>query len=195
MKRRNFLHLVPAFGLLACGVEERGFLNKDLTDKGIVPQATLIGGDGKAVSFEDLRGKTLIVYFGYTSSPEIVPTAMRKYASLVRNLRNKDAERVQMLFISFDSERDTPERSQTYARLFNPAFTGLAADSAQIAALASQFGASYTKTPIQGSAAYHFEHSNDAYVVDAKGRLRLVLAGEALLEPISIDLQRLLAEK
>lgn len=89
-----------------------------------MPQATLIGVGGKGVSFEDFRGKALIVYFGYTSSPEIVPTAMRKYASLVRNLRDRDAERVQALFISFDSERDTPERCQTYARLFNPGFTG-----------------------------------------------------------------------
>ena len=195
MKRRNFLHLFPAFGLLACGVEERSFQNKDLTPQGVSPQANLLGGDGKAFSFEDFRGKVLIVYFGYTNSPETVPTAMRKYASLVRNLRSKDAERVQFLFISFDSERDTPELSNTYARLFNPGFAGLAADSPQIAALASQFGATYTKKSIEGSAAYHFEHSNAAYVVDAKGRLRLALAADALLEPITGDLQKLLAEK
>jgi protein SCO1/2 len=195
MKRRNFLYLLPAIGLLACGVEERGFHNKDLTAQGLAPQARLFGGDGKAVSFEDFRGKVLIVYFGYTNSPETVPTAMRKYASLVRNLRSKDAERVQFLFISFDSERDTPELSNTYARLFNPGFAGLAADGPQIAALASQFGATYTKKSIEGSAAYHFEHSNAAYVVDAKGRLRLALAADALLEPITGDLQKLLAEK
>lgn len=195
MKRRNFLHLFPAAGLLACGVDERGFHNRDLTAQGVVPQASLFAGDGKAVSFEDFRGKALIVYFGYTSSPETVPTAMRKYASLVRNLRSKDAERVQFVFISFDSERDTPERSSTYARLFNPGFAGLAADEPQIAAIASQFGATYTKKPVEGSAAYHFEHSNEAYVVDPKGHLRLALAADALLEPITADLQKLLAEK
>lgn len=192
MKRRNFLHLLPAFGLLACGVEDRGFNNKDLTAQGVVPQASLFGGDGKAVGFADFRGKVLIVYFGYTNSPETVPTAMRKYASLIRNLRSKDAERVQFLFISFDSERDTPELSNTYARLFNPGFIGLAADGPQITALASQFGASYTKKP---SASHHFDHSNDAYVLDSKGRLRLALAADVLLEPITTDLQKLLAEK
>lgn len=195
MKRRNFLHLFPAVGLIACGVDERGFHNKDLTSRGVVPQASLFGGDGKAVSFEDFRGKALIVYFGYTNSPETVPTTMRKYASLVRNLRSKDAERVQFLFISFDSERDTPERSNTYARLFNQGFTGLAADEPQIAALASQFGATYTKKSIEDSTAYHFEHSNDAYVLDPKGRLRLALAADSLFEPITADLQKLLAEK
>jgi protein SCO1/2 len=195
MKRRNFLHLFPAVGLLACGVDERGFHNKDLTAQGVVPQARLFAGDGKAVSFEDFRGKALIVYFGYTSSPETVPTAMRKYASLVRNLRSKDAERVQFLFVSFDSERDTPERSSTYARLFNQGFIGLAADGAQITAIASQFGATYTKKLVEGSTAYHFEHSNEAYVVDPKGHLRLALAADALLEPITADLQKLLAEK
>ncbi|PKO35254.1 MAG: SCO family protein [Betaproteobacteria bacterium HGW-Betaproteobacteria-7] len=195
MKRRNFLYLFPALGLLACGVDERGFYNKDQTAQGIVPQASLFGGDGNAVSFEDFRGKALVVYFGYTNSPEMVPTAMRKYASLIRNLRSKDAERVQFLFISFDSERDTPALSNTYARLFNQGFTGLAADAPQIAALASQFGATYTKKSVAGSAAYHFEHSNEAYVVDPKGRLRLALAADALLEPITADLQKLLAEK
>ena len=195
MRRRNFLHLFPALGLLACGVEQRSFQNKDLTAQGVTPHADLLGGDGKPVSFEDFRGKALIIYFGYTSSPEIVPTAMRKYASLVRNLRSKDAERVQLLFISFDSERDTPERSHAYARLFNPGFVGLTANSPQIAALVSQFGASYTKKAAEDNAAYHFEHSNDAYVVDPKGRLRLLLAADALLEPITADLQKLLAEK
>jgi len=195
MKRRNFLYLLPAFGLLACGGEERGFQNRDLTTQGIVPQASLVAGDGKAVRFEDFRGKAVIVYFGYTNSPETVPTAMRKYASLVRNLRSKDAERVQLLFISFDSERDTPELSNTYARLFNPRFIGLAADAPQIAAISSQFGASYKKKAVEGNAALHFEHSNDAYVLDPKGRLRLALAPDALLEPITADLQKLLAEK
>jgi len=195
MKRRDFLYLLPAIGFLACSAEERGFHNRDLTAQGIVPQASLFGGDGKAVRFEDFRGKVLIVYFGYTNSPEIVPTAMRKYASLVRNLRSKDAERLQLLFISFDSERDTPELSHNYARLFNPGFIGLAADAPQIAAVASQFGASYTKKPVEGSASHHFEHSKDAYVIDPKGRLRLALPPDALLEPITSDLQKLLTEK
>jgi protein SCO1 len=195
MKRRNFLYLLPAFGLLACGDSERGFHNRDLSDQGVTPQAMLFAGDGQTVSFEKFRGKALIVYFGYTNSPDTVPTAMRKYASLLRNMRSRDAERVQFLFISFDSERDTPELSNSYARLFNPGFIGLAADAPQIAAIVSQFGASYTKKPIEGSASHHFEHSNDAYILDPKGRLRLALAPDSLLEPITSDLQKLLAEK
>lgn len=194
MKRRNFLHLFPAFTLLACGVGDRPFQNRDLTGQGIIPQGSLFTGDGKTVSFDNFRGKVLIVYFGYTSSPDIVPTAMRKYATLIRNLRSKDAERVQFLFISFDSERDTPERSQAYARLFNPGFVGLAADAPQIATVAGQFGAKFSKNAADGGA-FQFAHSNDAYVIDAQGRLRLMLAADALLEPIAADLQKLLAEK
>ncbi|KAB2927290.1 MAG: SCO family protein [Dechloromonas sp.] len=195
MKRRDFLHLFPAAGLLACGVEERAFQNKDLSARNVVPQGKLFSGDGQSISFENFRGKALIVYFGYTNSPETVPTAMRKYASLIRNLRSKDAERLQFVFISFDSERDTPERSHAYARLFNPGFVGLAADNQQIAAITGQFGATYARKAVEGSADFHFEHSSDAYVVDPKGRLRLGLAADALLEPIVTDLQKLLAEK
>lgn len=192
MKRRNFLLLAPALGLLACSGQERAFHNRDLSSQGVTPVGTLVGGDGTARRLEDFRGKLLIVHFGYTNSPETTPVALRKYASLIRNLRTRDAERVQFLFVSFDSERDSPAATDAYARLFNQSFVGLSADSDTINSFVTQFGAKFTKG--DGNP-YHFEYSNDAYVIDQAGRLRLALPPEALLEPIVADLQKLLAEK
>jgi protein SCO1/2 len=195
MKRRNFLHLFPALGLVACGTDERGFHNTDLSAGAITPHGGLVGGDGQPRSFEAFRGQAVIVYFGYTSCPDICPTALRKYASLVRNLRNRDSERVQLLFISLDPERDTPERSDAYAKLFNPGFVGLSGSAQQIAEVARQFNVTYSKKTTEGSPGYVVEHSHGAYVIDPKGRLRLGLAEDAMLEPIVADLQRLLNEK
>jgi protein SCO1/2 len=195
MKRRDFLHLFPALGLVACGAGERGFDNTDLSAAGITPHGSLFGGDGQARGFADFRGKVVIVYFGYTNCPDDCPAAMRKYASLVRNLRSRDAERVQLLFISLDPERDTPERTDAYAKLFNPGFVGLSGRTQEIADVARQFNVTYSKKTVEGSASYGLEHSRGAYVIDPKGRLRLALAEDAPLEPIVADLQRLLDEE
>ena len=195
MKRRTFLYLLPGLGLVACGAGEQGFHNADLSAAAITPHGGLLGGNGQPRGFEAFRGKAVIVYFGYTSCPEICPTAMRKYASLVRNLRNRDGERVQLLFISLDPERDTPERTDAYAKLFNPGFVGLSGSPQQIADVARQFNVTYSKKSTEGRPGYAIDHSHGAYVIDPKGRLRLGLAEDALLEPIVADLQRLLNEK
>ncbi len=195
MNRRLFLSLLAACGLVACGAGDSGFRNTDLSAAGVVPQASLFGGNGQPRGFDEFRGKVLIVYFGYTSCPDICPTAMRKYASLVRNLRSKDGDRVQLLFISIDPARDSPERSDTYAKLFNPSFIGLAGDEQKIADVTRQFNVTYAKKTVEGNLGYIFDHSDNAYVIDPKGRLRLALAPDALLEPIVADLQKLLAEK
>lgn len=195
MKRRGFLLLLAALGLAACGAGERGFQNTDLSSSAITPRAAMLGANSQPRGFEEFRGKVVIVYFGYTSCPDSCPTAMRKYASLIRNLRSKDSERIQFLFISIDPERDTAERSDTYAKLFNPSFIGLSGDTQQITDVSRQFTVTYTKKTVGGNLGYIFDHSDSAYVIDSKGRLRLALAADALIDPIVADLQKLLGEK
>jgi protein SCO1 len=203
MKRRDFLGLtpallpamMPAFGLVACGGKgERAFKNTDHSPDKIFPKASLLGAGGQPRSFEAFRGKVLLVFFGYTNCPEICPTAMRKYASLTRNLRNRDAERFQVLFISVDPARDNPERADTYAKLFNKSFIGLSGTPEQINDLVSQFKLVVTKQAVEGSTDYHLDHGSSAYVMDAKGQWRLTLKESAFMEPIVDDVLQLIQQ-
>ncbi len=192
MKRRDFITLAGALVLTACGGEAPGFRNTDLSSGQLFPRATLYDGQGRARSFEEFRGKAVIVFFGYTSCPDICPSALRKYASLLRTLRDRDAARVQVIFISVDPERDTPERTDTYAKWFHPDFLGLSGTEEQIAEVTRQFKVVYGKKEIGGGMAYVIDHTAAAYVLDPTGQLRLMLAETAPLEPIIADLQSLL---
>jgi protein SCO1/2 len=195
MKRRTFIALIAAATLTACGSDAPRFNNTDLSAGNIFPTGTLFDGTGQARSFEDFRGKAVIVFFGYTSCPDICPGTLRKYASLVRNLRSKDAERLQLVFITVDPERDTPERTDTYVKWFNPGFLGLSGTEQQIADVASQFKVIYSKKEVEGGMGYVIDHSAGAYLIDPKGQLRLAIPETADIEPVVSDLHKLLEEK
>lgn len=193
MKRRDFMALAGALVLAGCGGEAPGFRNTDLSSGQLFPRAALYDGQGRTRGFEEFRGKAVIVFFGYTSCPDICPGALRKFASLLRTLRDRDAARVQVVFISVDPERDTPERTDTFAKWFHPDFLGLSGTAEQIAEVAAQFKVVYGKKEIGGGMGYVVDHTAAAYVLDPAGQLRLMLAEAAPLEPIIADLQTLLA--
>jgi len=193
MKRREFITLAGALALAACGDGAPRFKNTDLSAGQLLPRGTLYDGQGRARSFEEFRGKAVIVFFGYTSCPDICPGALRKYASLLRTLRDRDAARVQVIFISVDPERDTPERTDTFAKWFHPDFLGLSGTAEQIAEVATQFKVVYGKKAVEGGMGYVIDHTAAAYVLDPAGQLRLMLPDTAPLEPIIADLQTLLS--
>jgi len=195
MRRRTFITLIAAAALTACGSGTPRFSNTDLSAGAIFPTGTLFDGTGKARSFEEFRGKAVLVFFGYTSCPDICPGTLRKYASLLRNLRSKDAERLQLVFITVDPERDTPERTDTYVKWFNPSFLGLSGTEQQIADIASQFKVIYSKKDVEGGMGHVIDHTASAYLIDPKGQLRLAIPENADIEPVVSDLLKLLEEK
>lgn len=195
MKRRTCLSLMLAALLGACGQPQTGFKNTDLSAERIFPSAQLASAHGQPVDFKQFHGKLVIVFFGYTSCPDVCPSAMRKYASLLRNLRTKEAEQIQVLFISVDPARDTPEKADTYVKWFNPGFLGATGTDAQIADVARQFKAIYSKQPVAGGMGYVMDHSALAYVVDPQGQLRLAIPETAGIESIADDLRQLLSAK
>jgi protein SCO1 len=140
------------------------------------------GGDFRLQSaagpkdLKDLRGRVVLVYFGYTACPDICPTNLAFIAAAFKSLRPAELARVQGLFISVDPERDDVQRLARYTAYFHPQILGLTGTPAEIAAVARLYGAAYRRS-FQGDSAmgYTVDHTSRTYAIDPKGRLARTL--------------------
>lgn len=126
--------------------------------------------NGKTRTLADFRGKTVALFFGYTHCPDVCPTTLADLSQTMDKL-GKDADRVQVLFITVDPERDKPEMIAQYVPAFHPSFLGLHGDAQATAQAAKAFYVGYEKRPT--STGYNVDHSTGTFLVDPKGRVRL----------------------
>lgn len=164
------------------------------------PRSRPVGGDFELTSVDgplslaDLRGKVVLLYFGYTACPDICPTNLAIIALALRELTPDELAHTAVLFVSVDPERDTPARTADYARYFHPAIIGLTGSDEAVAAAAAQYGAAYSRTPQPDSAmGYVVDHSAATYVIDPAGALVEVLDHATPAEQIRATLRRYLA--
>jgi protein SCO1/2 len=141
----------------------------------------------------DFRGKVVMLFFGYTNCPDMCPTTMALLASAVRQL-GEDARDVQVLFVTVDPKRDTPQVLAQYVPAFHPSFLGLYADPETTARTAREFKAFFELRPPNEHGAYTVDHSGQVFVFDPQGRLRLFVRPEAAPEAVVHDVRKLLAE-
>ena len=123
------------------------------------------------VDLKAMRGKVVVIFFGYTMCPDVCPTSMSLLSIALNGLSEAEMERVQGLFISVDPERDTLERLQTYGAYFHPGILGVTGTGEQVAAVAKMYGAAYRKSAHGSEADYVMDHTADLYVIDQDGRL------------------------
>ena len=182
-------------GLMGCSEPTpAGFSNTDVTGSAI--GQSLVGlkdNRGQERSIAEFRGKAVIVFFGYTSCPDVCPTTLARFAEVMKQL-GPDAERIQVILVSVDPEVDTPERLGPYVTAFHPSFIGLAGDMPATEAVAREFKVFFAKAK-GGHHAGMIDHTTGAYVFDPAGRIRLYVKDDAPVENIAGDLRRLLAEK
>jgi len=126
---------------------------------------------GKPRTLGDFKGKVVVIFFGYTQCPDVCPTTLAEMAKVVKAL-DADGDRVQVLFVTVDPERDTPELLRQYVTAFNPTFLGLYGDAAATARATKEFKIYVQKQPTK-SGGYSVDHSAGTFIVDAQGRLRL----------------------
>jgi protein SCO1 len=138
-------------------------------------QAAAIGGpfhltdqDGKPFSDTDLRGKSFLVFFGYTHCPDVCPTTLFDLSEVMRKL-GPDADKTAAVFITVDPERDTAASLKDYMTSFDPHLRGLTGDPAAIAAVAKEYRVYYKKIPLEGGD-YSMDHTAIVYLMDAQGR-------------------------
>ncbi len=132
-----------------------------------------------------------VLFFGYTHCPDICPTTLVELAGAMKAL-GKDAERVQVLMVTVDPERDTPGVLSQYVPAFDPRFLGLYGDAAATQRAAKEFRVFYEKRAGSTPSAYTVDHSGQVYVIDPQGRLRLMVRHDRIAQDLAEDLRALL---
>ena len=166
---RNLLALPFVFFLCGCGEPKlpSPFQARDISAQYSGTDFHLAGHTGKPHSLADFSGKVVVLFFGYTHCPDFCPTTLSDLAQVMR-LLGKDAERVQVLFVTLDPERDTRELLAQYAPAFYPSFLGLSGDVQATREAAKAFGVSYQKQG--GKNGYTLDHSTGTYIIGASGK-------------------------
>ncbi len=141
------------------------------------------------VNLSDFRGKVVVLYFGYTFCPDVCPTTMTELAKTMKLLGSK-ADNVQVVMVSVDPERDTPDKLEEYVRGFDPAFIGLTGTPDQIAEVTARYGVYYARH--EGSDGYLIDHTATVMVVDTEGRLKLLESFGTTPEDMAADLSHLI---
>lgn len=177
---RAFLILLLAFGVFLAGSYALIYtLKPDNTHSSAnqVPMDAPKGGDFQLtspngeVALSDFKGKVVFVYFGYTFCPDICPTNLAQLSMAYRQLSDKQKQNLQILFVSVDPERDTPERLQEYVDYFDANMIGLTGSKPQIDEITQRYGVVYQK--VDGDAKnYAVDHSAFTYVIAPNGELK-----------------------
>ncbi|MEO6968069.1 MAG: SCO family protein [Rhodanobacteraceae bacterium] len=177
--------------LAACGHAPPPWQLNDV--RGHLPdlQFNLTSDNGKPASAADFRGKYVLMYFGYTNCPDVCPLTLG-HLHLVMQRLGADAGKVQILFVSVDPARDTPQVLHQYVSAFDPRIVGLTGTSAQIAAMAKNYRAAFNRDAAQPDGGYQVSHSSGIYIFDMQGRARLLGTSADSVDAIAHDLKLLM---
>ncbi|MEX3956530.1 SCO family protein [Trinickia sp. EG282A] len=159
--------------LAGCGNDAPAFQNLDITgNTQFGSNFALPDTSGKMRTLADFKGKAVVLFFGYTHCPDVCPTTMAELSQALQQL-GTNAARVQVLFVTIDPARDTPNVLSQYVSAFNPTFIGLRPDDAELAKVAKDFRVYYAKVPGKSPDSYTMDHTAASYVFDPSGKLRL----------------------
>ena len=127
------------------------------------------------VDSKTLRGKVLLIYFGYTHCPDVCPASLAAGGQALNTLTPEEQSKVRLMMVSVDPGRDTLLHLKEYTAFFHPQMAGITGSTAEIAELAKAFGAGYIKQPANADGSYAIDHTVSTYVVDREGWLVAVL--------------------
>lgn len=149
---------------------------------------------GRRRTLADFHGKAVAITFGFTHCPDMCPTTMAKLGEAMKQLGGK-SKQVQVLFVTVDPKRDTPQVLSQYVPAFHPTFLGLSADAATTQRTAKEFKIFYQAQPPNEHGSYTVDHSGQILVFDPTGRLRLLMKPDLAPEIMASDIRLLLKEK
>lgn len=195
MWRRNLVLYFFLALLSACGEQKlpSPFKASDVSAQYAQADFHLSEASGKAVSLADYRGKVVALFFGYTHCPQVCPTTLADLAQVMRML-GKDADRVQVLFVTLDPARDTRELLAQYPPAFFPTFKGLSGDTMATAQAARAFDVKW-EVHQNKNGGYDLDHSAGTYLIAPGGKPVLLAPYGQRSELLVQDIKLLLAIK
>lgn len=153
------------------------------------PDFTLTTQDGGTYQLSNQQGQTVLIFFGYTSCPDVCPTTLAEFKK-IHDALGADAERVDFVFITVDPERDTPAQIKQLLRVFDPSFIGLTGEQNTLTEVWKDYGIYREKVEAEGSAAgYLMNHTSASFLVDPQGNLRLLYSFGTPYEDIVQDIR------
>jgi len=157
----------------------------------VAPEIELKQSDGEVFRLSDQKGKIVLLFFGYTSCPDVCPTTLAELKLVHEQLESR-AGNVQVVFISVDPEHDTPEAIQGYVSRFNPSFVGLTGSMDELTGVWDGYGVFREIVETDSALGYIVNHTARVILVDADGNLRLSYGFQTPVDDIVHDLKILL---
>lgn len=182
MQSKNYKHNT--------GTKYQGILLKPEKE---IKSHTMINHDGEDVSFPSSSGKYQLVFFGYTSCPDICPTTLHKIKQVIRKVKNND--KIDYFFVSIDTARDKPEHLKNYVNFFHPKIKGITGTLHNVKGIENEFGILTRKFQGKTALAYQLEHSVFMYLLNKEGKLMLMYPGSTSSKQMVGDLNLLLNTK
>jgi len=149
--------------------------------------------DSANVTATDYRGRVVILYFGYTNCPDICPATLANLAEVLGRL-GRDSDKVRVLFVTVDLNRDSLAILKKYAAAFAPQIDGLRGSDNALAGLARRYRIAYSVTPESPGHPYTVMHSSAVFIFDAAGRARLVTLSTDDTAGLAEDVKTLLKD-
>ena len=189
---RGFIIAFMTMILMACSPKPE-FKNVDITGStAFGKDFSLLDPDGKVRTLADFKGKAVVMFFGYTQCPDVCPTTLTEMQQVMTLLGPK-SDKVQVLFVSVDPDRDTAAILKQYVPSFDSRFLGLRpADEVALEKVTKDFKIYYKKVPGNSPGSYTMDHSAGSYAFDPEGRLRLYIKHAQGPETLAHDLKELL---
>lgn len=185
---------VSLLGLAACSESKPSFNAIDLTGAEYARDFKLTDMRGQERSLADFKGKVVVVFFGFAQCPDVCPTTMLEMKQIKDKL-GADGERLQVIYITVDPERDTAPVMKAYMEAFDPSFLALIPTPEQLAATAKDFKVYYKKVDGKTPTSYTMDHSAASYLYDPQGRLRLYARYGTPVDAMTSDIQQLLKQQ
>ena len=150
-------------------VEAARLMNDLMLGKDVGGGFTLTDPHGRKRSLKDFRGRVVLLYFGFTTCPDICPTDMLEIGKALTSLR-KEASAVQPLFVTLDPARDKPAVIAEYVKNFHRSFVALTGSEDEVRRVAGAYKVFYEKVPVEGAFGYTIDHTSFTYLIDRKGQ-------------------------
>ncbi|MBP5981930.1 MAG: SCO family protein [Halomonas sp.] len=180
--------------LLLVGCSDQSWRTTDVAD--IMPPLdfSLVDENGDGVQAEEYLGKPTLVYFGYTYCPDVCPITLARLGDAIRKLDDETRDEIQVLFISVDPARDTPEVLKRYTDAFGPEFVGLSGDKAAIDAVTNRYRVAYEYGEENENGDYLVTHSSAVFAFDREGQAQFLVRDSHPITDVEADIKRLVAQ-